>query len=667
GVRPHLCPECGKQIRARGVISPPRAIGVGLVCLGVLVTSGGLYLAYTGQSEEAKRLGSRIEEARREIRRVQSEIDTTDQSLKSCDSELQGKRARVAELQEELRRRRDQIAKIETSRLHQLELAAQDTRERLSNAGKVTAGGPPPPTQEPTKPHKARQDRATQNTLLKVQRLVVTVSGGAHKRSGFYYDMGGRIVVITGFARAPSQGNCSLSFPVPDKKPRKVECSVYYWDEKTGLAVLGPPIHEAKRRAVVRFGADGVAVADVGEELYAVGTQVLGTQVLERSVFDGTVTSTGRATEGARFLRTSLPANPGLAGAAVVNSDGALVGVFKAVAGSLVPTSAVIPASEIAGALQRMRAGEMWDRVGGKHPFYNRGALTEEEIAAAGAAHEVPYDMDRSIPWQPRTSTWVPDGMAMPRPAGLVLIDKPAGEAIALYRPGSAKPAWRLLLEGRYVRPELGGETAILSGRRLRDDEYNSPVHEPARILNFRTGKLMGRLADRRFQTYTHIGNYVDLGPAWVLWNGVKTRIYNLKDNLSYTISKDFHVFDRRGDILYYVMPHCLGRMKGRTLLTEAGKVLAMFKKEKALARGISELERAKKEAIRLRRVTYGANFEEGLRRNWISGIPDKLPRSVRALHLIPGGDRVAAFRSVYEVGERSTKLVGHLDTPRHS
>jgi S1-C subfamily serine protease len=66
---------------------------------------------------------------------------------------------------------------------------------------------------------------------------------------------------------------------------------------------------------------------EVGERVYAIGSPVLGRELLEQSVSEGIVSATDRLIEGSKYLQHTAAVNPGNSGGPLIDEWGRLVGV----------------------------------------------------------------------------------------------------------------------------------------------------------------------------------------------------------------------------------------------------------------------------------------------------------------------------------------------------
>ena len=83
----------------------------------------------------------------------------------------------------------------------------------------------------------------------------------------------------------------------------------------------------------------------MGEKVFTIGTQVLGGKAQRVTMMEGTVSSTDRRIDGTPVIQTTIPVNPGMVGAPLMNQERKLVGVLIGGVGELERTSIAVPAS----------------------------------------------------------------------------------------------------------------------------------------------------------------------------------------------------------------------------------------------------------------------------------------------------------------------------------
>jgi S1-C subfamily serine protease len=85
---------------------------------------------------------------------------------------------------------------------------------------------------------------------------------------------------------------------------------------------------------------------EAGERVYAIGSPVLGAEVLEQSVSEGIVSATERVVEGTKYFQHTAAVNPGNSGGPLIDEWGRLVGVVT-LKGDLANVSFAVPVETV--------------------------------------------------------------------------------------------------------------------------------------------------------------------------------------------------------------------------------------------------------------------------------------------------------------------------------
>jgi len=183
---------------------------------------------------------------------------------------------------------------------------------------------------------------------------VVTVfNEDARVGTGFYVSTGDALrgFIVTPAGLVPEQKQPFVRYKNKGRggpTTNAYRARVLYRDSETGLAFLA-----VGSQSIMAFGLGNTKKAKLGEQVFAIGVQVLGGEAMEHSAFEGTVSAVDRVIDGRPMLQLTLPANPGLAGSPVFNGFGQLIGVLWSSAGGMERTSFALPASAISEALGR--------------------------------------------------------------------------------------------------------------------------------------------------------------------------------------------------------------------------------------------------------------------------------------------------------------------------
>ena len=182
------------------------------------------------------------------------------------------------------------------------------------------------------------------NVRQSVVLIMGDTSDGGVQASGFVYNFGGTIVVLTNYHVV--EGTTSLSVTFSDGNG--YSATVLGTDPYADLAVLSVSAPASEFKPVQIVSSSGLAV---GEQVIAIGNPY----GLVGSLTTGVVSATGRTitedTAGgfaiANIIQTSTPINPGNSGGPLLNAVGNVVGITTAIVSDSQGLGFAIPSNTI--------------------------------------------------------------------------------------------------------------------------------------------------------------------------------------------------------------------------------------------------------------------------------------------------------------------------------
>lgn len=126
-----------------------------------------------------------------------------------------------------------------------------------------------------------------------------------------------------------------------------------HFDRATGLTVL--TIDQNVNIRLKLFKPELLVEAKLGEKVYMIGSQVLGTQILENNIYEGSISATNRVMDNGAYLQVAMPGNFGMKGAPLFNTKRELVGILKGAVDGLERTTIAIPAADVQRVLKLLK------------------------------------------------------------------------------------------------------------------------------------------------------------------------------------------------------------------------------------------------------------------------------------------------------------------------
>lgn len=380
--------------------------GVAIAALGFLALIGAIANSLRmPEDKDARHLQSELDSLQKQLQSGQNSLRLMQDDVKQVEKDYAATKSGNETLGAEISARKERLSSLEAERTRMLAAAQQKLN------GAVDAN-----MQAEKQILKSSQEQLSQKQiqemLARYQNMIVTFcSATGHLGTGFFYETGRGAAVVASLPPDSLKTKVIMKLRVylpGSNQLTTIESlgDVLYTDPKTGLSFLQGKFPASFQ--VRRLNQDAAVAAAAGDKVYAIGTQVLGDELLENTVFDGDVSATDRQFEERTYLQVSIASNEGTRGAPLVNSQGALVGIMVGQAGGLERTSFAIPATDLAGAAARfndaLNSGRLQIREPAVNGRANEGADAERvpfnphAARTAAEAHALPYQRDESIP-----------------------------------------------------------------------------------------------------------------------------------------------------------------------------------------------------------------------------------------------------------------------------
>lgn len=346
----------GGRRHPRGAVQVPVAAGILVLSVGAIVFAAALSQGPAKRPEGA-------EEFEREIATLRSANDQQTERLKSLNDQYRGKLAEIQgaegaekDLDARVSARSKEVEALERNRLAELDKAKASVQESFDKGkqewekAKVILKA---------KDEKEHASERLADLLEESKPIVSTIaSEKGPVATGFNFTvLGTGAAIVTSKYAVKDAGKIFVKFKYQSGDTYRVAVCrgvVRYIDESSGLAFLIPDLTATRVRVNIKaWGMDRVDQANAGDGVYTIGTQVMGDEAFEHTVFDGSIANTSREFNGQKYLQLDLPANEGTMGAPIFTAKGKLVGVLVTALPDMEKTSVAIPASELQGAVGR--------------------------------------------------------------------------------------------------------------------------------------------------------------------------------------------------------------------------------------------------------------------------------------------------------------------------
>jgi len=346
-----FCPGCGASF-GPGASIGMKLVAAGSVLLGVLVLVGATWRGLASESGETKLLRADVLGLEKKAAGRQEDLEALGKEQVRLEAEYRKQKELLKKKEEELSSCEGEIARLEAANREEVDRASK----RLEAVRKQLADSKAVADQILRKEvDKARRKERRIRLMERYRHLCVTLWNSAEEvSSGFLYDAGRSAYIVTS-DRIAARGKtvyAKIMFRRGSKYyvMKRSSCRLVRRDVKRGLAFYSPTL---PRGATVTCASSRMASgAKAGDEVFVIATNVVGGKVLDYTVHDGTVSAADRKVDGLSYVQTTLPCNPGCAGAPVIDSDGKLIAVLMKALGNLEKSSLAISVDEVAKSLR---------------------------------------------------------------------------------------------------------------------------------------------------------------------------------------------------------------------------------------------------------------------------------------------------------------------------
>ncbi|MCW8132566.1 MAG: trypsin-like peptidase domain-containing protein [Planctomycetota bacterium] len=485
----------------RGQLRLHFGVGLGAVALGAaMLLFAVISLAVRPGPADATDLAN-VGRLEAKVARSESELKVARAGVAEAEIELAAKKAETAQRAARLDALEKQVRQLELERNQRV----AETEKQVQAAGEQVGKEVDAANQALRDQARSQADQENVQRFLKdFEKLMVTVVNSELQcSSGFLLNLNQRNYVVTHRVAAPANAEVLLKMRVTlegEQRPRTavLRGTVAYKDAATGLAFLG--LDTANVR--VGFTLSGFTLNALenpanGERVYALGTQLLGNDLLEFTSVDGNVSAAECEVEGITYMQVAMPCNPGSTGSPVFNVRGKLVGVLVGPAPGLEKTSFAIAADRLKAAVERWQKGTPSATDAPAKP----GVPAKADARTWAQRHPAPYEERDAFPLED------PHALVFGGANNTVVVwTVPTGK-LACVQARDRQVVWQ--------KPGQRDLSARVVCGDLKSMTLAAPNHPQCQEIDLVSG------ARKRFFTLpAAFDAYYDLGSCWLLcWN----------------------------------------------------------------------------------------------------------------------------------------------------